>query len=235
MVERNAADYTLYLNSVFRDDPEFRSEIGTWQAEETQHGEALGRWAMLADPDFDFKAAFKRFTDGYQIATDATASIRGSRTGELVARCIVETGTSSFYSALRDASDEPVLREICHRIAGDEFRHYKLFYKTFKRYQQQEQLPVWRRLALVIGRVRESDDDELAYAYYAANAPAGAPYDRLSNNQAYARRAFACYQPGHVQRGTQMALKVAGLSPQSLFGRALTTIAWRLISRRAAA
>ncbi len=30
----------------------------------------------------------------------------------MMARCIVETGTSSYYSALKDATGEPVLRQI---------------------------------------------------------------------------------------------------------------------------
>ena len=51
-----------------------------------------------------------------------------------MARCIVETGTSSYYTALAEAAREPVLKELCRRIATDEFRHYKLFYDTLKFY-----------------------------------------------------------------------------------------------------
>ena len=54
--------------------------------------------------------------------------MRGSRRGEMIARCVVESGTSSLYSAIRDASEEPVLKEVAGRIAADEFRHYRLFY-----------------------------------------------------------------------------------------------------------
>ena len=53
--------------------------------------------------------------------------MRGSRAGELLARCVVESGTCSYYAALRDATREPVLRQICHHIAQDEARHYRLF------------------------------------------------------------------------------------------------------------
>ena len=48
----------------------------------------------------------------------------------MIARCVVESGTSSYYSAIRDATEEPVLQEIAGRIAADEYRHYKLFYDT---------------------------------------------------------------------------------------------------------
>ena len=60
------------------------------------------------------------------------SSIRGSKRGEMIARCVVESGTSSYYSAIRDATDEPVLKEIAGRIAADEYRHYKLFYETLQ-------------------------------------------------------------------------------------------------------
>ncbi|MGH6927850.1 MAG: acyl-ACP desaturase, partial [Dongiaceae bacterium] len=134
MVEFNGGDYATYLNRVFADDPEFQVVVTAWAQEEVQHGRALARWAKLADPSFDFESAFKRFTAGYSIDVDVEQSIRGSRSGELVARCIVETGTSSYYTALNEATDEPVLKQICRNIAADELRHYKLFYTYLQRY-----------------------------------------------------------------------------------------------------
>ncbi len=165
MVEYNGGDYAAYLCNVFADDPDFQAAANTWAAEEVQHGAALGRWAEMADPGFDFPASFKRFTEGYSLPLDATASVRGSRAGELVARCVVEVGTSSYYSALAGASEEPVLAAICRRIAADEFRHYKLFYSHLKRYLEIERISKLRRILVALGRIGESDDDELAYAY----------------------------------------------------------------------
>lgn len=234
MVERNAADYTAYLGNVFADDETFRAYTADWREEEEQHGDALGKWAELAEPGFDYQAAFKRFTDGYRIDTDAAESIRGSRTGELIARCIVETGTSSFYSALRDAADEPVLKWICHRIAGDEFRHFKMFYTTMKQYQQKENIPAWRRLMVALGRIRETEDDELAFAYHAANLVDGAPaYDRATCTLNYAARAYACYRPQHVERATHMVLKASGLNPQGMIGAMAGKLMWRYVEQRA--
>ena len=93
MVERNGRDYAVYLGRVFRDDPDFRNAADYWAEEEVQHGDALAKWASLADPSWDYEQAFGRYRSGYKIALDASDSIRGSRTGELVARCMVETGT----------------------------------------------------------------------------------------------------------------------------------------------
>src|ERR1700736_1232908 len=91
MVERNGIDYALYLNNVFDDDPDFGQAADNWAVEEVQHGEALGRWAMLADPSWDYRAAFARYKAGFKLPLDATRSVRGSRTGALLARCMVET------------------------------------------------------------------------------------------------------------------------------------------------
>ena len=161
----------IYLNNVFRDDPDFGQAADNWSLEEVQHGDALGRWATLADPSWDYKAAFARFRDGYRIPLEAEASVRGSRTGELIARCMVETGTSSYYTALGEATAEPVLKQICRLIAADEFRHFKLFYDHMRRWLAREQIGLPRRLRIAAGRIGESEDDELAYAWHCANEP----------------------------------------------------------------
>jgi rubrerythrin len=225
MVEHNGRDYAAYLCNVFADDPVFQDVARGWAEEEVQHGQALAQWARLADPSFDFDAGFKRFTNGFKIETSAKASIRGSRSGELVARCIVETGTSSFYTALMEAVAEPVLKEICRNIAADEHRHYKLFYEHLRRYLKAENVGRWKRLLVALGRMRESEDDELAYAYFAANQPVGASYERRRSSAAYARRVYGVYRERHIQRGVAMVLKAAGLVPNGRLNGFLTRLA----------
>jgi len=233
LVERNGADYAEYLCKVFHDDPVFQGVARRWGDEEIQHGQALARWAALADPAYDFDAAAARFTAGFRVDLQAAASVRGSRVGEMIARCVVETGTSSYYTALAEATDEPVLRQICQRIAADEFRHYKLFYDTLKRYLSAERLGLWGRLRIAAGRIAETDDDELAYAYYAANEKA-APYDRRRYSNAYARRAYAVYRPHHIERGIGMVFKAIGLKPHGRACRWATRTAWWLVQSRVA-
>jgi rubrerythrin len=234
MVERNGGDYGIYLGRVFADDPSFVEIVNGWAAEEIQHGMALGRWAQMADPAWDFEKAFARFRAGYQLPLQAERSVRGSQAGEMMARCIVETGTSSYYSALKDATEEPVLKQICGKIAADEFRHYKLFYGQLRRCLARDGLSRWARLRIGWNRIAESDDDELSYAYYAANEPEGAVYDRTRAMQAYARRAYPLYRPGHVQRAVGMGLKAVGLAPQGWLNALITRAGlWFLRSRAA--
>jgi rubrerythrin len=233
LVEQNGADYARYLCGVFHDDAAFREVAQRWGAEEVQHGQALGRWAMLADPGFDHEAASRRFTAGFRVDLDAERSVRGSRAGELVARCIVETGTSSYYTALGEAAAEPVLREICRRIAADELRHYKLFYSHLKRYLAQDGIGRWRRLAVALGRIGETEDDELSYAYHAAN-DAARPYDRRRAAAAYARRTYSVYRRHHVERAIAMVFKAVGLEPQGRLARWTAGLAWWGMRRRVA-
>ncbi len=232
MVERNGTDYAIYLNRVFRDDPDFCAAADYWAAEEVQHGEALGRWAMLADPAWNYQAAFARYKAGFKLPLDAEASVRGSRTGELIARCMVETGTSSYYTALADATAEPVLQAICRHIAADEFRHFKLFYDHMRRYLRRENIGLPRRLRIAFGRIGESEDDELAYAWHCANEPLAVAYLHGRCSAAHMSRAAGYYRFRHVERGMGMIFKAVGLPPRGRLSDLAAKLAWRLIQRR---
>ncbi len=232
VVEYNSADYVRYLRNVFRDDPGFVEAAEQWGVEERQHGQALGRWATMADPQFDFESRFATFREGFRTDVDATESIRGSRAGELVARCMVEVGTSSYYRALGDATEEPALKAICRYIAGDELRHYKLFYSHLRRYLKQEKISRLRRFVVAARRITETEDDELAYAYYAANG-GDAPYSRRRWSKAYLNRAARLYRPRHVERGVAMALKAAGFQPWGRLNRPLARMTYWMMQRKA--
>ena len=232
MVEYNARDYATYLGKVFEGDPEFQKLALEWAESEVQHGRTLGRWAQLADPDFDHERSFGRFRNGFQIPIDAERSVRGSRSGELLARCVVETGTSSHYTAIREATREPVLRELLTRIAADEWRHYRAFYELSKIYLEKDRLGLAGRLRVVAGRVAETQDDELAYAYYAANGSEG-PFDRKRYSHAYARRAYPLYQPYLVERICAMLFKVVGLRPHGRLSRFVARMGYRFLQGRA--
>jgi len=232
LVEYNGAAYAHHLCRIFYDDPDFQRAARRWGEEEIQHGQALARWAALADPSYDFAFAFGRFQAGYRVDFDSGASRRGSRSGEMIARCMVEVGTSSYYSALRDGVREPVLKEICRNITADEIRHYKLFYKNLRRCLERERIGFLRRLRVAFGRIAEARDDELAYAYYAANDSAG-PYDRRHHSRAYARRALALYRERHVRHIVAMIFKAVGLAPRSPLMRVASRLAWNVMRYRA--
>lgn len=229
MVEYNSADYRTYLKRVFSDDAKFCRAVDGWADEERRHGQALARWAALADERFDFETRFRRFTDGFSLPLEATASVRGSRAGELIARCMIETGTNSFYTGLADATDEPVLKAICRRIADDESAHFELFYRHLGRYLEAEKLGFARRLKIAWGRIAESEDDELAYAYYAANASRSLPYSRKMCTAAFGSAALGYYTPGIIRSGVEMIFRAIGLKPGGVGGGMASRAAWGLL------
>src|SRR3954466_7355117 len=239
LVEYNAPAYVAYLARVFGGAPEAIADFQCWGNEEAQHGLALGRWAEMADPSWNFESAFARFQHGYpppHFASDETVSVRGSRRGEMIARCVVESGTSSYYSAIRDATDEPVLKEIAGRIAADEFRHYRLFFDTLHA-QDEPELPFWRRVLVALGRINESDDDELAYAYYCANVLPEEESARPYIRSIFAKQSFASsgciYRQHHIWKLVQMVAKAVGANPQSRLTEAAARLMWHVLRFRA--
>jgi len=238
LVEANSPDYVTYLKNVFPDDPALHADFEQWGVEEAQHGEALARWAEMADPTFDFKQSLKHFKDGYSIPLDATQSVRGSRAGELIARCVVEVGTSSFYSAIRDAAEEPVLKEVCANIARDEIHHYRLFRGNLDAFKNADgKLPLPLKLKVALGRIAEAEDDELAYAFYSANEAGRTdprPYDRKTYARAYWRRAMGLYRAEHIARALRMVLKAVDMKTDGWLARNLSKLLWRVVRFRAA-
>jgi len=240
LVEYNAPDYVTYLKRVFADsNSPTIAALEQWGREEAQHGSALGRWAEIADPSFKLEEAFARFRKGYTPAhfTEGEGSVRGSRRGEMIARCVVESGTSSYYSAIRDASDEPVLKEIAGRIAADEYRHYKLFYDTLHA-QAEPDISFWRKLWIALGRVRESDDDELAFSFYCANVPPEnetiTPYDRKKYSRLAGQASMSVYHRHHIQKLVQMVSKALGADPHGWLANLASALLWRRLSAKSA-
>jgi rubrerythrin len=233
LVEYNADDYTAYLCNVFRDDPDFCEAARGWAVEEVQHGVALGRWAELADPGFSLEKAVVRFRALFRVPIDVERSVRGSQSGELIARCMVETATSSFYTALAGRSDEPVLAVIARTIAADELRHYKLFLTHSKRYLERERIGRWQRVRVAMSRIGESEDDELATAYYAANVAEDEPYQHARCCRAYMRQAYGLYRRPDIARGVAMIFKACGLKPHTRLCDLVTGAVWWIVRIRA--
>ncbi|GER05814.1 hypothetical protein GCM10007972_05830 [Iodidimonas muriae] len=235
LVEANSADYVTYLCNVFSHDEAFKDAARQWGVEEAQHGAALGRWAEIADPSFSFEESLALFRKGYSLPLGAEQSVRGSHAGELIARCVVESGTSSFYSAIRDASEEPVLKEVCRRIAIDEFFHYQLFQKHLQRYKSGDKLSLWERLKVAIGRVQEAEDDELSYAWFAANVLPKNPdavYNTGDNATAYWRGAMSLYQRPHIENAARMILRAADFNPNGRFANLAAGASWHFVRWR---
>jgi hypothetical protein len=150
--------YTENLIEYFVGDDEITSWLEHyWLPEELQHGRALRRYVEAVWPQFDWEPTFRGFVEEFRPFCDV--ALEAARSLEMASRCVVETGTASYYTTLSRASPEPVLAILARRIAEDEVRHYKHFYRYFRRYRDTENpsraaiVPaLWRRLRMSGGQ-----------------------------------------------------------------------------------
>jgi hypothetical protein len=164
--------YNENLVEYFAGDEEVTSWLAhAWLPEELQHGRALRR--------YDWEPAYRGFVEEFRPYCDV--ALERVRSLELASRCVVETGTASYYTTLSRASPDPVLAIVARRIADDEVRHYKHFYRYFRGYRQVENpsraqvVPaLWRRLRMTGG-----DDSFVVLKHvYQAHRPT-APFDAV--------------------------------------------------------
>jgi hypothetical protein len=161
-MESGSETFTRNLLDYFAGDDEVGTWLTTaWEPEELQHGRALKAYVQHVWPEFNWDAAYAEFFDEYAklCTTEALEPTRGQ---EMVARCMVEMGTTTYYQALSAVCDEPVLSDLTWRIRSDEVQHYKHFYRYFLKYCDKDAVgrpqvlaTTWRRVA----ELRQSDAD----------------------------------------------------------------------------
>ncbi len=164
-VEITSDVYTRNLADFFRGDADVVDWLEhNWESEELGHGRALKRYIETAWPEFGWDDAYRNFLTEF-LCFCSVDQLAATRALEMVARCVVETGTAAFYRALAEMSPEPVLRAIAATISADEVRHYKHFYHFFLRYRAREQP---RRAAVartLWARIGEIDAEDAFYAF----------------------------------------------------------------------
>ncbi len=166
-VEITSDLYTRNLVEFFRDDGEIVEWLEChWEKEELQHGAALKRYVQTAWPEFDWEAAYRSFVADYSRFCTVD-QLAGTRALEMAARCVVETGTATFYRMLSELSPEPVLKRLAAEISADEVRHYKHFYRYFLRYRTLEQPSRVAVLATLLNRAAEVETEDAFCAFKA--------------------------------------------------------------------
>jgi len=187
-IESGTDLYTSNLSQFFNDDPEVSAWLNNeWEPEEMQHGRALKTYIAYVWPEYDWDTAFRNFMDEYSL-TCSVEDFEKTRALEMVARCVVETGTATLYRAIGECSDEPVLKQITDNIRTDEVRHYKHFFKYFKKYNKIEGNGRLAVLVALMRRVMEikNEDSEIALRHVFAIR-----YPERVRDQAYNRERAA--------------------------------------------
>jgi hypothetical protein len=226
--------YTENLVEFFKSDGEVADWLARhWQREELQHGAALRKYVETAWPDFDWPAGYRLFLADYgPICT--VARLAGTRALEMASRCVIETGTASFYRALSELSPEPVLKRLAGEISADEVRHYKHFHRYFLRFSEHERPSRLAVLRTLLNRAAEVETEDTFYAYkavFCVRNPAS-EFERSDYNAW--RDGVVRLMRNHFPHSmaVKMLLKPLGLNP--LVGRAMlpaATSATRLFMR----
>ena len=186
-IETGSDTYTRNLVEHFDRYPQIADWLEHhWEPEELQHGRALKTYVQTVWPEFDWETAYSAFFDAYsRLCT--VEELEEDRALELVARCVVETGTATYYQTVRDLAPEPVLADLAERIRMDEVRHYKNFYRDFKQLDAERGLSRTRVVGALIRRLdelRTSDADiALRHIWAFRHFPHGSddmPFEQVS-------------------------------------------------------
>jgi hypothetical protein len=201
-IETGSDLYARNLAEFFADDEEVRRWlVYSWEPEELQHGAALRAYVQRAWPDFPWEERFQAFLTEYS-RTCTVSLLEPTRALELAARCIVEMGTSALYRAIHEYAREPVLRRLTGLIYSDEIRHYKMFYRHFRRYQQCERQPRIRVGGTLLRRLVATRSEDGRYAYRHVWDFVAAPHDSFDRSfEAFGRdvtRLLRRHVPGEM-------------------------------------
>ncbi len=130
-----------------------------WQPEELQHGLALRAYTEAAWPGLDWQQGYAGFFDEYsRLCT--MEQLEASRALEMAARCVVETGTATFYTTLHSCAPEPVLKQLTGFIRRDEVRHYNHFRTFYLSYQAEERVGRLSVLRALHKRFAEAEQED---------------------------------------------------------------------------
>lgn len=162
-----AADlYSNNLAQYFADDPEIVAWLeSSWQKEEVRHGTTLRKYAQRAWPQFDWDNAYSKFFEDYSRKCIISA-YEPTHVLEMVARCVVETGTATFYQSLATQTNEPVLKGIALAIRAEEINHYKHFYAYFNKLNVDHITNRWQIFGAVFRRILEARKDDAECAMW---------------------------------------------------------------------
>ncbi|GGC57388.1 ferritin-like domain-containing protein [Undibacterium terreum] len=167
LVEIMAELYTDNLIEKFRGNAELVEWLKShWQHEEVQHGYALKAYVRHVWPEFDWHTANARFREEY-VALCTAEQLEDDPALELIARCVVETGTTTMYHAVHDYVREPVLRKLFADIKTDEANHYARFRQFYEIYSKSSPKSPWSVTSTIWRRMTEirGEDSYIAFKH----------------------------------------------------------------------
>lgn len=212
LLESRCDNYADYLRAVFRErEQSWLDAVDRWNFEECQHGEVLRALCESADADFDFDATMHAYQELVAYHAPTGQSVRGSISGELVARCVVEALASALYRVLADATADGTVRAMYSTLAQDEARHYGMFLRMLSALTGTERASSWMRIIYAIRRMLQLEDSQImaASGIVAGRCPTSGMLRREANW--YLCRLYGLYRWKHARYAMQMLLRTVKL------------------------
>jgi hypothetical protein len=169
-IEITSDTYAKNLSEYYADNAEAVEWLqNQWEIEEVQHGKALKAYVEHVWPEFNWEEAYSLFLDEY-LPMCKTEAFQPSKGLEMLARMIVETGTSTAYRSIESYANElnePVLEKLAHFIYKDEVNHYHYFDKYFRFYNSTEKKGRKELVQAILQRLREANSEDVETAFRA--------------------------------------------------------------------
>jgi hypothetical protein len=122
----------------FGDDIDFTQWLTVWLYEETKHPSAILMWLDVFGEKFDSR---------FMLQGRQTLPFMPSRMGTLATNIISEMVAATMYITLsKQRGVEPVFKQICQNISGDEARHAASFYSYAHKYLRRSEQPSREKL-----------------------------------------------------------------------------------------
>lgn len=155
------------LTRVLDADPDARLWLEqAWWPRRAELGRELRAYVEATWPEFDWKAAYHEFQEGYQ----PFSGLHGARarvTREVLGLCVTEAQAALFYRALARGADEPQLRALARKAARDHAEYFDFFRSYFERRKRFERVGLAATVRTVIHACRSARDYDVAAAFHA--------------------------------------------------------------------
>ncbi len=171
-IEITSNVYEKNLAEFYKEDEELTKWLrNTWEPEEIQHGKSLRKYIKTIWKDFDWDKAYENFKKEY-VPLCKLEYLQESEAREMLARMVVETGTSTFYKALskyaKDLND-PILEQLSINISKDEIYHFEIFEEAFKKYSKKENISKADIIKILYARLKEANSEDVKIAFNSIN------------------------------------------------------------------
>jgi hypothetical protein len=122
----------------FAADVDLTQWLTVWLYEETKHPSALLMWLDVFGEKFDSR---------FMLQGRQTLPFMPSKVGTLATNIVSEMVAATLYiTVASQPSIDPVLRQICRNIGGDEARHAASFYSYASKYLARSETPAQDKL-----------------------------------------------------------------------------------------